>query len=64
MTEGTLKSEELKKDVMKFLRANLASYKRPKFVDFVDALPKTTSGKVRRSEVRESDWSKEKENAN
>ena len=64
LTEGTLKSEELKKDVMKFLRSNLASYKRPKFVDFVDALPKTTSGKVRRSEVRESDWNKEKGNAN
>ena len=42
---------------MKYLKNNLASYKRPKFVDFVEALPKTSSGKVRRSEIKEKDWS-------
>jgi acyl-CoA synthetase (AMP-forming)/AMP-acid ligase II len=32
-------------------RARLASYKVPKFVEFVDSLPKTASGKVRRAEL-------------
>ncbi len=63
LTDGTEKTEERRKDVMKFLRANLASYKRPKLVEFVDELPKTTSGKVRRAEVRENDWNKGRGNA-
>ena len=41
---------------MKYLKANLASYKRPKIVEFVSELPKTSSGKVRRVEIKEKDW--------
>ena len=41
---------------MKYLKANLASYKRPKVVDFVDTLPKTSSGKIRRAEIKAKDW--------
>ncbi|MEE3399771.1 MAG: hypothetical protein VZR64_09905 [Eubacterium sp.] len=38
------------------MKTNLASYKRPKFIDFVDSLPKTSSGKIRRSEIKSKDW--------
>ncbi len=59
LTKGTAPSEKLKKDTMKYLRSNLASYKRPKIVEFVDVLPKTSSGKVRRAEIKARDWNQE-----
>ena len=33
-------------------QANLAKYKTPKYVEFVDALPKTGLGKIQKKEVR------------
>jgi len=62
LTEGTEGTDQLKKEVMHYLKANLASYKRPKIIDFVKELPKTTSGKVRRVEIKENDWKKETSN--
>ena len=38
-------------DLIARCRAELASYKVPKAVFFVDALPKTTSGKIAKSEL-------------
>ena len=60
LTKGTAPSDKLRKDTMKYLKNNLASYKRPKVIEFVDELPKTTSGKVRRVEIKDKDW-KDKE---
>ena len=57
LTKGNTPSDKLKKDVLKYLKGTLASYKRPKFVDYVDELPKTSSGKIRRSEIKKKDWS-------
>jgi acetyl-CoA synthetase len=34
------------------VRRETAPYKYPRVVDFVDELPKTASGKVRRAELR------------
>lgn len=59
LTDGIEATDILKKEVMKFLRSNLASYKRPKVIEFVKTLPKTSSGKVRRAEIKENDWNKE-----
>ena len=56
LTKGYTATDKLKKDTMKYLKTNLASYKRPKFIDFVDSLPKTSSGKIRRSEIKSKDW--------
>ena len=58
LTKGTAASDKLRKDTMKYLKSNLASYKRPKIVEFVEELPKTTSGKVRRAEIKNKDWKK------
>ena len=54
LVSGTQATDQLKKDVMKYMRSALASYKRPKYVEFVPELPKTTSGKIRRIQIRES----------
>jgi len=36
----------------------LASYQKPKSVDFVDALPKAPTGKILKRELRDPYWSK------
>jgi fatty-acyl-CoA synthase/long-chain acyl-CoA synthetase len=40
-------------DVAEFCRENLASFKKPKHVEFVDSLPRSPIGKVLRSQLRE-----------
>jgi long-chain acyl-CoA synthetase len=43
-------------DLIGFARARLAGFKLPKSVDFVTALPRTTSGKVLKRELRDPYW--------
>lgn len=59
LTEGTAATDALKKEMVRFFRTNLASYKRPKVIEFVKELPKTVSGKIRRVEIKEKDWAQE-----
>lgn len=58
LTKGTTPSDELKKDVQNYVKTHTAPYKYPRVVEFVDELPKTISGKVRRVELRERDSKK------
>ena len=46
-------SDELVQQLKDHCRAQTAPYKAPRIVDFVDELPKTTSGKVKRAQLRE-----------
>ena len=39
-------------ELVEFCRGRLAGYKRPRRVVVIDALPKTTTGKIRRTELR------------
>ena len=39
-------------DVIDFCKEKLASFKKPKFVEFLDALPKNTMGKILKEELR------------
>ncbi|CAB3745574.1 Long-chain-fatty-acid--CoA ligase [Paraburkholderia sediminicola] len=43
-------------DVIEFCRTRLASYKKPKSVDFVDHLPKNAYGKVLKKDVKARYW--------
>jgi 2-aminobenzoate-CoA ligase len=45
-------SDELKKELQEFVRQELAPYKYPRKIEFVQELPKTSTGKIRRSELR------------
>ena len=45
-------SYELVKGLQDFTKERIAPYKYPREVEFVDALPKTATGKLRRSELR------------
>lgn len=52
LTKGTVGTDELKKEIQNYVKENTAPYKYPRAVEFVDALPKTISGKIRRVELR------------
>jgi 2-aminobenzoate-CoA ligase len=45
-------SAELREKLQGFVKEQIAPYKYPREVEFVDALPKTATGKLRRSELR------------
>ena len=51
--------EELIKELQSFVKRETAPYKYPRVVEFVDELPKTISGKIRRVEIRAKDQNKE-----
>jgi fatty-acyl-CoA synthase len=42
------------KDIKAHVKSNLAGYKVPREVEFVDELPRTSTGKVLKRELRES----------
>ncbi len=44
--------EELKKEIQTYVKKHTAPYKYPRIVEFVDELPKTISGKIRRVDIR------------
>jgi 2-aminobenzoate-CoA ligase len=46
-------SEALIADLQAHAKATIAPYKYPRLIEFVDGLPKTATGKLRRSELRE-----------
>jgi acetyl-CoA synthetase len=50
---GAEPGEGLRQELKEFARARMAAYKVPRKLEFVDALPKTPSGKVKRRELRE-----------
>ncbi|HEY3954417.1 MAG TPA: AMP-binding protein [Streptosporangiaceae bacterium] len=39
-------------DIIEYCKANMAAYKYPRSVEFIDELPKTTTGKILRRELR------------
>ena len=47
--------EELVKELQNHVKKVTAPYKYPRVIEFVDELPKTISGKIRRVEIREND---------
>ena len=49
LTKGTQPTEELKKEIQDYVKKNTAPYKYPRIIVFRDSLPKTVSGKIRRS---------------
>ena len=60
LVKGTVGTDELKKEIQEYVKTHTAPYKYPRIVEFVDELPKTISGKVRRVEIRKNDIEKMK----
>ena len=55
LTKGTEGSDDLKKEIQNYVKTHTAPYKYPRIVEFVNDLPKTISGKIRRVEIRQND---------
>ncbi|HUR84414.1 MAG TPA: AMP-binding protein [Solirubrobacteraceae bacterium] len=53
LAKGHEPSDELGKEIGSFVRDHLSAYAYPREVEFVDDLPKTLTGKIRRIELRE-----------
>ncbi len=52
LVKGTAPSEELKKEIQNYVKTHTAPYKYPRIVEFLDEMPKTVSGKIKRNELR------------
>lgn len=55
LTAGYEGSDELAKEIQNHVKQVTAPYKYPRVIEFVEELPKTISGKIRRVEIREKD---------
>jgi len=51
-------NDDLTKQLQTFVRELTAPYKYPRIIEYVDDLPKTISGKIKRKEIREADLKK------
>jgi len=52
LNKGYEPSDALTKEIQNYVKTNTASYKYPRIVEYVSELPKTISGKIRRTELR------------
>lgn len=53
LTKGTEGTDELKREIQSYVKSRTAPYKYPRVVEFMETLPKTSSGKIKRKELRE-----------
>jgi 2-aminobenzoate-CoA ligase len=51
--QGVERSGALRKELQEFVKARIAPYKYPRAVEFLDALPRTETGKVQRFRLRQ-----------
>ena len=57
---GQERSQALVEEIQNHVRGRLAPYEYPKEIEFIDALPMTTTGKVQRKELRKREEAKTK----
>jgi acetyl-CoA synthetase len=56
LAEGFEPSDELTKQLQDHVKSVTAPYKYPRAIDYVTELPKTTSGKIKRAELKRREW--------
>jgi benzoate-CoA ligase len=54
LRDGVEPAEELKEEFKLFVKQNLAPYKYPRLIEFIEELPKTATGKVQRFRLKHS----------
>lgn len=57
--KGYTASDELKHEIQMYVKSITAPYKYPRIIEFVDELPKTISGKIKRAHIRKVDHGQE-----
>jgi benzoate-CoA ligase family protein len=53
LKQGRIPSPDLEQELIAYCREKMAGYKRPRWIEFVDDLPKTATGKIQRFRLRE-----------
>ncbi len=56
--KGFAPSEGLVKEIQQFVKGHTAPYKYPRKIEFIDELPKTVSGKIKRRELKMREFKK------
>ena len=64
LAPGHAPSEALEADLARHVREHLAPYEYPKAIEFIDALPMTTTGKVQRKVLRERELARKRAGRN
>ncbi len=59
--EGYTPGPELEEDIRKFVRDKLSKHEYPREIEFIDELPKTPDGKIRRKVLKEREIEKKKD---
>ena len=49
---GSLASDALTREIQEFVKARLAAHEYPRAIEFVDDLPMTATGKIKRGELK------------
>lgn len=63
LAEGHIASDELAREISTFVRDGHSKYAYPREIEFVDSLPKTLTGKIRRIELRQLEEQRAKDAA-
>ena len=58
LAEGYEKSKDLMHEIKHFVNSKVASYKHIQHLEFIDEMPKTISGKIKRVDIRDTDRTK------
>ena len=56
LSSGHDPSDGLRAELQNYVKSSTAPYKYPRKIEFVESLPKTVSGKIRRKELRDREW--------
>jgi fatty-acyl-CoA synthase len=56
LADGVEASEALEQELIDYVKAQIARFKAPRSVDFVDRLPRTPTGKLLKRELRKQYW--------
>jgi acyl-coenzyme A synthetase/AMP-(fatty) acid ligase len=52
LREGFASGDEIAEDIKQFVKTNIAVYKYPRWIEFVDSLPKNDRGKIDRKQLK------------
>jgi len=56
LADGYEASDELTKELQDYVKSVTAPYKYPRAIVYVEELPKTMSGKIKRAELKQKEW--------
>ena len=52
LNENILASDDLEEKLKIFVKSKIAPYKYPRWIEFIEKLPKTSTGKIQRYKLR------------